>query len=158
MKRFLILFMVLGFVAGSVGTVEAKKTKKPMRAERTVRGSYTNQFVPFSGLAGFHCAEQFAQGCIAVETRGEESYFTASVSDAHGQPVLVTVTGAGPYPGWTVYDTFCGETAEPISFDPGAELRFHIGYWDPYLPTPWADCPPGLGTAGTINVTLSNLP
>ena len=156
MKRILILLMLLGLVAGSVATAEARRREKPIRAERTVTGNYTNQFVPFSGLAGFHCSEQFAQGCISVRTRAKESYFTAKVTDAHGQPVLVTVTGPGAYPTAVVYGTFCGETTEPISFDPGTDLHFDIGYWDPYLPTPWADCPPGFGTTGTLSVTLSN--
>ena len=36
MKRFLILSMVLGLIAGSEATAEAKGTKRPTRVERTV--------------------------------------------------------------------------------------------------------------------------
>jgi hypothetical protein len=154
MKRFLIMFIVLGLIVASVATANAKK--RPARAERSLQGSYNTQFVPFSSLVRHTCTRSGAGGCVTVQTRSRESSLTAKVSDAHGQPVLVTVTGPGSNTQWIEYGTFCGETDQPISFDPGVELAFHIGYWDPYLPTPWADCPPGFGTTGKINVTLTN--
>lgn len=158
MKRFLIMFTVLGLLAGSVATAGAKKPQK--RVERVAEGTYATQFVPFGGLVTRTCANAGAKGCVIIDTRPNESYFMARAMDAHGQPVLVTVTGmwtdAGP---GRTYGTFCGETEKPMYFDPSEEqLRFSPGYWDPYLPTPWADCPPGFGTTGTISVTLSNLP
>lgn len=156
MKRFLILFTVLGLVGGLVATAEAKKSRK--RVERIVEGTYDTQFVPFSSLVTQTCANTDAKGCVVINARPKEEYFTAKVTDAHGQPVLVTVAGSGPLPGGRVYGSFCGETEEPIRFDPSDELRFIPGYWDPYLPTPWASCPPGFGTTGTISVTLSNQP
>jgi hypothetical protein len=158
MKRFLILFMILGLIAGSVATADAGQAGRK-RAERTVEGSYATQFVPFSGLVTAPCAESGAIGCVTVQTRAQEEYLTATVTDAHGQPVLVAVDSWDPHTGApTEYGTFCGETEEAIRFRPGVELRFAPGYWDPYLPTPWATCPPGFGTTGTISVTLSNLP
>lgn len=158
MKRFLIMFMVLGLVAGSVATAEAKR-KRPHRIERNVVGTYGTQFVPFSGLVTSPCAQEGAIGCVTVEARAEEKFLTAKVTDAHGQPVLVTVDSWDPYSETSIqYGSFCGETEKPIRFPQGVELRFSPGYWDPYLPTPWAHCPPGFGTTGTISVTLSNLP
>lgn len=155
MKRYLIMFIVLGLFAGVVATAEAKRSRK--RVERTVEGSYNTQFVPFSGLVTSPCAQ--AIGCVIVEASANEKFLTAKVTDAHGQPVLVTVDVWDPYTETSVeYGSFCGETEDPIRFPPGVELRFAPGYWDPYLPTHWADCPPGFGTTGTINVTLSNLP
>ncbi len=38
MKRYVIVSMILGLVAGSVTTAEAKRT--PRRVERTVEGNY----------------------------------------------------------------------------------------------------------------------
>lgn len=157
MKRSLIVLMVLGLLAGSVATAEAKNP--PKRVERTVEGIYDTQFVPFGGLVTHTCANTDAKGCVVIDTRGDEAYFTARAVDAHGQPVLVTVTDIGNKWGPTrTYGTFCGETEEPIVFDRGEGLKFWAGYWDPYLPTNWASCPPGFGTTGTISVTLSNLP
>ena len=157
MKRFLILFTVLGLVAGLMATAEAKKP--PKRDERSAEGTYDTQFVPFSGLVTASCANADAVGCVVIDTQSNEAYFTAKVADAHRQPVLVTVTDVGNEFGPTrTYGTFCGETEEPIAFDRGEELKFWPGYWDPWLPTNWPSCPPGFGTTGTISVTLSNLP
>lgn len=49
MKRFVIMFMVLGLVAGSVATVEAKGKKRDIRIERTVEGSYGPYPAPITG-------------------------------------------------------------------------------------------------------------
>ena len=157
MKRFLIGFTVLGLIVGTVVTAEAKKPQK--RVERTVEGSYETQFVPYGGWVTDTCAAEATVGCMAIETRSNEAFFTAKVEDAHGQPVLVTVTDVGtPQFGPSrTYGTFCSETEEPIAFDRGEDLRFSAGYWDPGLPS-WASCSPGFGTTGTISVTLSNLP
>lgn len=160
MKRFLILFMILGLIVGSVATAEAEQARRK-RVERTVEGSYATQFVPFSGLVipGGPCAQERAIGCITIQTNAKEKFLTANVTDAHGQPVLVTVDSWDPYTQASIdYGSFCGETEKPIRFRPGVELRFAPGYWDPYLPTAWASCPPGFGTTGTVSVTLSNLP
>ena len=158
MRRFLLLFTVLGLVLGSVVTAEAAQ-KRPKRFERTVQGSYDTQFVPYGGLVTGTCDETHAIGCVTIDVRPAERYFTANVTDAHGQPVLVTAFSRGTATGsGMTYGTFCGKTEEPIRFYPGAGLRFSVGYWDPGLPTAWASCPPGFGTTGTVSVTLSNLP
>ena len=156
MKRSLIVLVVLGLIAGLVATANARG--RPRLVQRNVQGSYATQFVPFGGLVTRTCAQSDAVGCVRIQTRAGESFFTARVSDAHGQPVLVTVTGPGSNVDWIEYGTFCGETKEPISFDPGVELSFHIGYWDWPLPVALTSCPPMFGTTGTISVTLSNLP
>jgi hypothetical protein len=145
MKRLLILFMVFGLVAGSVATAEAKK-KKRTRVERTVRGSY-GPFVP--QVTG--CNSVTGQwACLSIDTRAREAFFSAKVTDIHGQPVFVEVLSNGETVG-----TFCGETTEPISFSPGDELHFYLGF---HWITP-LDCPTQrIVTTGTISVTLSNLP
>ena len=156
MKRFLILLMALGLIAGSVATAEARKGQKPTRTERTVEGRYATQFVPFS----VYCLQPAGVGCVGIETRKDEAFLTARAVDAHGQPVLVQVLtyGDGPQPS-DYYGTFCGETDEPIAFDRGVDLSLVIGGQTHYdLPTPGASCSPGFGTTGTVSVTLSNLP
>ncbi len=153
MKRFLILFTALGLIAVSVASAEAKKP--PKRVERTVEGTYNTQFVPYGSQLASMCDN--ATGCVIIDTRPDEAYFTAKVTDAHGQPVPVTVFSNDSNGYGRAYGTFCGETEEPIPFDRGDGLWFSPGYWDPGLPS-WANCSPGFGTTGTISVTLSNLP
>ncbi|MDQ3962940.1 MAG: hypothetical protein M3277_03380 [Actinomycetota bacterium] len=146
MKRFLIVLMVLGLLVGTVVTAEAKGTK---RVERTVEGSYGPYPAPATG-----CNDVWTSfACMVVSTRTTEAFFTAKVTDAHGQPVFVQVGSSG---GGTL-GTFCGETTEPIGFYPGTELYFYVAQpvW-PY-PDDVLDCPAHrIKTTGTISVTLSN--
>ena len=154
-KRFLILLMVLGLIAGSVATAEAKRTKKPTRIERTFTGGYKTPFVPLN--AG--CSRTGGRGCVTVNTRSTESFFTARVTDTLGLPIFVQVWEDTD--GWgeedVLHGTFCGETTEPIYFPPGTELHFWVGFT--YSFAPYESCPGGLNaTTGTITVTLSNRP
>ena len=135
MKRLLILSLVLGLIAGSLATAEAKKTNRK-RVQRTVKGSYSSQFVPMSGLVRPVCdGQEEGNGCVAIQTRAKESSFTANVTDTHGRPVYVKVHGPTPpdddpaFESNLVYGSFCGETQRPISFDPGVDLYFFIGYF-----------------------------
>ena len=151
MKRFLILFMVVGLISGSIATAEAKR-KKASRVERTVEGNYGALPEPLTGCN----ADTGSLACMVVDARPTERFFTAKVNDAHGQPVFVQVVGG-------VNATFCGETTRPISFDPGSTLEFRIEPM-PYFFSNWGtgwvgplDCPYRIKTTGTITVTLSNL-
>jgi hypothetical protein len=154
MKRFLVLFMVVGLMAGAAATAEAKKKPKPkpepepIRLERTVEGSYGPYPAPATG-----CNEALGSwSCLTIPTSATEAFFTAKVTDAHGQPVFVEVGSS--YSGTIA--RFCGETSEPIRFHRGDELHFYVA-----LPV-WgvqAVCPAhSIKTTGTISVTLSNLP
>ena len=147
MKRLLVTLLSLGLVVGSVAGADAK-TKR--RVERTVEGSYGAYPAPVTGcnsaLGSFRC--------MAVQTRLHESYLTAKVVDTHGQPVFVEVTDRGER-----VAVFCGETAEPIEFRPGAELDFHLALKYTWLPGVPLECPGNwVKTVGTIRVTLSNMP
>ena len=153
MKRFLIFVMVLGFIAGSVATTEAKR--RPTRVERTFEGNYETPFVP--GRAG--CSRTEGRGCVTVYTRSTESFFTAEVTDALGFPVFVQVWTEADSDGLedVLFGTFCGETTQPISFPPGTELHFWVGFT--FSTAAYESCPSGLiATTGTISVTLSNVP
>ena len=165
-KRFLIFFMIVRLLAGAVATAEAKKKPKPKPkpeptpVERTVEASYYGPQLAYEYRS---CASSGEAGCVILETRANERFLTAKAMDAHGQPVSVWVVdssearddnGAG-----TVYGHFCGETTEPIRFDPGTTLELWIGgeWWPTWWIVPEVDCSPGIATTGTISVTLSNL-
>ena len=150
MKRFLVLSMVLGLLAGNVMAAEAKK--KPQRTTRTVEGSYAS---PVLGMYG-DCAEQEGIGCVSFVAGEQERYLTAKVQDAHGLPVFVLIRSkaAGAFgEGSEPYGTFCGETTEPIAVPPGTELEFWVG-----AAASVYGCQPGFATSGEITATFSNLP
>lgn len=149
MKRFLILLVALGLIAGSVATAEAKRS----RVERTVEATYAGPWLPFGNWA---CAPSEHRGCVTITTGPKESFLSAKVTDAHGQPVLVQVWSEYNYEGTSpiFYGSFCGETTNPIRFPAGVTLKLWVGYFGPSVP----DCGVGLATTGTVEVTLSNLP
>lgn len=144
MKRILIVFMTLGLLVGAVATAEAKKEKR--RIERTVEASYGPYPAPATG-----CNEPLgAWACASISTRENEAFFTAKVTDAHGLPVFVEVRD-----GMGSYAFFCGETTDPIAFEPGATLQFHVALNNWLVST---HCPAHrVKTTGTISVTLSNM-
>ena len=153
MKRFSIIIMVLGLIAGSVSTAGARQGAK--RVERTVEGNYGAVPEPFTGCNG----DRGSFACVIVDARRREAVFSATVTDAHGQPVFVQVVTEG---GGRV-GTFCGETSEPLYFDPGSRLEFLIEP-APHFFSNWGlgwvgplDCPYRMKTSGSISVTLSNL-
>lgn len=152
MKRFLIVAVVLGLIAGSVATAEAKKGAR--RVERTVEAGYTQQFLddPYCWQTG--------GSCIRIKPHKGEAFFTATAVDDHGQPVLVSAWGPETGQGTQrlYYGSFCGETDEPIPFLPGFDVDLRVDLPGGNLsPSVVADCPM-FGTTGTITVTLSNLP
>lgn len=156
MKRFLILFMVLGLMAGSMATADARK-KKASRVERTVEANYDTSLEPWTECN----ARRGTFGCVVIETRSTEAFFTAKVTDdAHDQPVFVQVVNGD---GGRIA-TFCGETTEPVPFDAGSSVEFLIepvphffSHWGAEWLGP-LDCPYRIATTGTISVTLSNQP
>lgn len=152
MKRFLIVFMVLGLVSGAVASAEGAK-RRTARVGRTVEVAYFGPWLPFGN---WDCARSGGRGCVAITTRATESYLRAKVTDTHGQPVFVKVwseyepSGASPI----FYGSFCGETEDPIQFPPGVTLNLWIGYFGPAIPS----CGLGLATSGTVRATLSQIP
>jgi hypothetical protein len=141
-KRILVVVVSLGLLAGSVATADAGRSK---RVERVVEGSYGPYPAPVTGCNSL--LGSFA--CLKVETRQREKFFTAKVTDAHGQPVFVEVQREGRKD-----VIFCGETTRPVRVNPGSELSFHIGL-NNWLVT--LDCPASrVKTTGTIRVVLSN--
>ena len=122
----------------------ASAAKSRIRAERTVHGSYGPYSAPVSD--GNEVPGKFP--CLVVPTHSTEGFFTATAADGDGRPVFVEVTTTGS----AVFARFCGETAKPIAFDPGAELRFHVAMHDG---RPTTDRPNNrITTTGTVRVTL----
>jgi hypothetical protein len=153
-KRAAVLVMILSLVVGSVAVAEAAKKKKPKRIERTVEGSYDAPPLVIAGT----CAQSGAIGCVAIATGPGETFISkAKVTDAHGQPVVVSVSANtdGEIGDDVSFGTFCGEVTEPMPIDPGVELHMWVGVVQDAVTEA---CAPGLATTGTVSVTLSNLP
>ena len=149
MKRFLIMFMVIGLIAASVTTAGA--SKRPKRVERTVEVSYDAPFVPMTWCGDWI---GLTAGCLDVQARKTEAFFTAKATDVHGLPVAVAVYSSDGYD----YGVFCGETSISKGFEPGSRLTFVVGPHWPVVPTD-PRCPmANAATTGTISVTFSNRP
>ena len=158
MKRAVTILLLIGLVAATFAMpAEAKKKKKkvaaPARVERVVQGAYDAPALIVVGA----CAQTGAIGCVSIQTGPGETYLKAKINDSHGQPAYVAISADsnGDSQDDTSYGSFCGETAEPIAFDPGVELHLWVGLQaDPGF----VGCAPGVATNGTISVTLSNMP
>lgn len=154
MKKAIVTALILGLVAASLSApATAKKRKKPKRTERTVEGTYlTPSLIAVGG-----CGETNAIGCVVLTTGSTERFVTAKVTDAHGQPVFVSVQADtnNDMQDDVSFGSFCGETTAPIAVPSGQELHFWVGVTpDPAI----AGCSPGEGTTGTVTATFSNLP
>jgi hypothetical protein len=151
MKKALILMLIAGLVAGSmVGVADAKKKKK--RVTRTSQGTYQAP-----ATAAGNCTQTDGIGCMTIPSGSNEKFLTAKVTDAHGQPVAVSVQADLDGDMFTdvTYGVFCGETEAPIEFEPGASLIFWVGR---AADIQASACVPGMATQGTLDVTFSNVP
>lgn len=151
MKKIVSVAIAIGLLAGfSALPADAKKPKK---VTRVAEGTYDAPPLVVVGT----CAQTGAVGCVSFATSPKERYFSAEVTDQHGQPVYVSIgqdTNGDSQDDATV-GAFCGKTTEPIPFDPSAELHFWVGF----TPDPgFAGCAPGIATSGSIKATFSNLP
>lgn len=149
MKRSFVVCMVTVSLAPVFGSGATAQTEAP-RVDRTVEARYAPPYAsPVTG-----CHELLGPwACLIVQTRLTEAFFNAKVTDAHGQPVYFQVAAHGPY---KFIGGFCGQTIDPIAFQPGVSLEFDVG-----LPR-WGiqtRCPASvIKTTGSIRVTLSNQP
>lgn len=152
MKRTLAIALALGLLAGAMVVPAEAGKRKPKKVERTVEGSYD---LPPLVLVGT-CAQTGAIGCVSLMSGAKERFVTAKITDAHGQPVGVSISADldGQFGDDESYGAFCGETEEPIAVPPGTELHFWVGAATDIGP----DCVPGAATNGTISATFSNLP
>jgi hypothetical protein len=149
MKRFLIMFMILGLVVGSVATAEAgKKKKKPKRVERVVEARYEAPAAIGIGGVGGGCV-----GCPSFPNGPDETWMKVVITDD-----VLPIAGVELSPGDLNGDGFqdsgwfiCGES-EWIQVPGGSAM----------VSFPWAvsgaECPGGGATSGTIKVIYSNSP
>ncbi len=144
----------MGLIFGMVATAEAgkKKKKKVVKIEREAQGTYAAP----ATLVG-NCTQTDGVGCMTIAAGPEELFLTAKVTDAHGQPVSISVEADldGDSTTETTYGSFCGETTEPIQIDPGASVIFWVGRADVAVVD---GCAPGTATQGTLDVVFSNMP
>lgn len=145
MKRFLVGCMAVGLAAGFVATADATQPRQK-KIQRTVVGKYLPYPAPVTG-----CNSPLGTyACLIVSPRTTERFATVKVTDTHGRPVYFEVAYAGTRAG------FCGEMRRPIRVYQGYDMEIDVG-----LPR-WGiqtDCPTSsVKTAGTVRVTLSNVP
>ena len=164
MRKAFAVAVAVGLLVGSLAMpAEAGKKKKkkappaPVKVERTVEANYISPATAV-GL----CTQTDGVGCMEIATGPEESYLTANVVDSHGQPVLISIQADtdGDNISDTTYGTFCGETKEPIKFDPGVSLIFWVspGNASGMQARVEQGCLPGQGFQGDLSITFSNLP
>ena len=148
MKRFVVLVMVLGLIAGSVATAEAGKKKKPKRVERVVEARYEAPAAIGIGDVGGACS-----GCPALPNGTKETWMKVVVTD-DVLPIAGVELSPGDLDGNGFYDSgwfVCGES-DWIQVPGGSEMQSF----------PWMvsgrECPGGGATSGTIKITYSNMP
>jgi hypothetical protein len=144
MKRFVILLMITGLVAGSVATAEAKK-KKPKPYVRVVEGTYTN---PAPGIGGV-VTHNGQGGQLQVPTAAREYYMSVEVTDDSGQASYFGIAADG-----SIIGGGCGKTETPFEITPGTAYNITVTM-GPGLEAP--SCV-GIATSGTIKVTLTEVP
>ena len=156
MRKSLVMLLILGLIAGALATpaTAGKKKKKkaaPTKVERTAQGTY----IAPATVVG-NCTQTDGIGCMTIASGAGEKYITAKVTDAHGQPVAISVAADldGDIQTETTYGTFCGSTTEPIAVDEGVDLVFWVGR---AIDAANTGCAPGLATQGTLDVTFSNM-
>lgn len=154
MRKTIAVILTAGLIGGVLAAAPAEaKKKKPKKTTRTAEGNYlTPALIVVGG-----CSDVDAVGCVQLSTTTTESYVTAEVVDAHGQPVFVSIQADtnGDAQDDAVFGNFCGKTSAPISVAPGTALHFWVGITaDPAA----AACNPGAATQGTLTATFSNMP
>lgn len=153
MKKFLVLAVVLGLVAGSLGApAMAKKKKKGAKVERVAEATYDNPAIGIGGVV----SSGSAGGSAEFPLMPGETFFSLDVTDASGTAVYASLSqDTDPStPSWEIFAGVCGKTTEPIEVAPDLPVRVTI------TAGPGRQVPTcaGVASSGTIKVTLSNLP
>jgi hypothetical protein len=143
MKRFLVLFLILGLTVGSIATAEAGKKKKAPKPY-TMTGTYDS---PAIGTAGAGA--------------GTPIGFTSSATNIFMSVEIADDTSPTPYGDFSwdtngdgINDTgvtVCGTEAKDLQVPPNTQISAFM--WA--LPSPFC---PGFSTSGTITATFSATP
>ena len=144
MKRFLVLFLILGLTVGSIATAEAGKKKKKEPKPYTMTGTYSN---PAIGTAGAGV--------------GTPVGFTSSATNTFMSVEIADDASPTPYGDFSwdtdgdgISDTgvtVCGTEAKDLQVPPNTQINAFM--WA--LPSPFC---PGFSTSGTIKATFSATP
>lgn len=155
MKKILVLALVLGLVASSLGAPamakKKKKKKKPVRVERVVEFEYN---CPCTGRIqiGTLTDDGSNIGGGGVPTGAEDLYLHAVAKDDSGRPIAVSFNQIGASGMNEAMGEMCEKTEEAIPVTgPGVDINVFVDGLDP-----GCGAPSGLG--GTITMTFSNLP
>ncbi|MBW3594224.1 MAG: hypothetical protein KY391_01495 [Actinobacteria bacterium] len=154
MRKIITVVLSAVLVLGAFGAPAAEAGKKKKKT-REVQGTYA---APATIVGS--CTQTDGIGCMTIPNGAKETYVSAKVTDATGQPVLITIQADldGDMRSETLYGTFCGETDEPIKVDGGVQLIFWVSPATKTADRVTGGCIPGQGTEGTLDVTFSNLP
>ena len=144
MKRFLVLFLILGLTVGSIATAEAAKKKKAPKPY-TMTGTYDN---PAIGTAG----AGISLGAPGFTSSSTNVFMTVTIEDS-SSPM--------PYGDFS-WDTdgdgtndtgvvVCGTEAKDLQVPANTTITAFM--WA--LPSPFC---PGFSTSGTITATFSATP
>lgn len=150
MKRFLILVLAFGLIAGMVTSAEAGKKKKKSAKKVTREAEYTYD-APAVGSGGGVCFAA-TNSCGDIATGPTERFVVVEITDQAGMDVYASIGQDLDGDNFTDNSVdICGKSEEPIPIEPGYAITVF----------PWAvggpDCP-GVATTGTVKLTLSNLP
>lgn len=145
MKRFLILFLILGLTVGSIATAEAGKKKKKAPKPYTMTATYDQ---PAIGTAG----GGISFGAPAFASSSTNVFLSVKIEDA------ASPTPYGDFSWDTDGDgvndtgvTVCGTEANDLQVPANMEISAFM--WA--LPSPFCA---GFSTSGTITATFSATP
>lgn len=153
-RSVLAVLMSVALVGGVVGQLpDAAAGKKKKRVERTE----SKQYVGFSGFRGAvegSCdAEPVA--CVKFAIEPGEKYVSVEVVDTAGQPVWASVYTYGYSAPADTHEHVCGASEAPLALAKGVtELVVVMTQTTGGATSPCI----GPATAGSVNVTFSNLP
>lgn len=156
MKRFLVLFLILGLTIGSIATAEAgkKKKKRPAAPAKITREAESVYDTPAIGHPDLVVGCSGSTGCASFALGADETYISLEIVDSAGLPVYGSASQDldGDQLGDEGFN-FCGKTTEPMLVTPGVQLNIFISAAGGTNPP----CP-GAATSGVVKAVISNMP
>lgn len=146
MKRFVVIAVTVGLIAGALAAAPAQaKKKKPKRTTRTEEGVY-------NGGAGVATLYAINFGGARWDTATTEHYVTVELTDMTGQTVGFDL-GQDPDGDSqaAIIGSGCGKTTIPVPIQGGVPVIVFVGSL-----TACGDPAPAF--KGTIKITFSNIP
>lgn len=150
MKRFIVILLTLGLIAGALAApaTAKKKKKKNKRVERVVEVRYEAPAAIGVGGVGGVCS-----GCPSAPNAPNETWMKVEIVD-DVLPIAGVEVSPGDLDGDGFFDTgwfICGES-DWIEVPGGSQMQTF-----PFTVS-GAECPGGGAISGTIKFTYSNKP